>query len=68
MPIIRVDMFGRSESTKRKLVKELTMACVNATGCRASEVTVILTDIPKNNWGEGGELMGEPASEERGRN
>jgi len=68
MPIIRVEMFsGRSEEAKRALVKELTEACTKTIRCKAEQVTVVITDVEKINWGEGGKVAEARISDQRGR-
>ena len=57
MPIIRVEMFpGRSREQKRELVKEITSCFDRTSGGPESAVTVVLSDIEKEDWGSGGEL------------
>ncbi len=57
MPIIRVEMFpGRTRDQKRELVRELTESFVSTCGGPASAVTVVLTDVEKEDWGSAGEL------------
>lgn len=54
MPVVKVDLWeGRTEEEKEKLIKGITRAFVEI-GIRAEWVTVILHDVPKNNWGSGG--------------
>lgn len=57
MPIIRVEMFeGRDAETKQRLVRALTEAMVEITGCSEASVNVILQNVAKEDWGIGGEL------------
>jgi len=57
MPIVRIEMFeGRDAATKQKLVEEMTDSMHRLTGCSKESVNVVITDIPKVNWGLGGEL------------
>lgn len=57
MPIIRVEMFkGRSREQKRELVKELTETYVRVCGGTAQGISIILSDVDKENWGSAGEL------------
>ncbi|MGA1597639.1 MAG: 4-oxalocrotonate tautomerase [bacterium] len=57
MPIIRVEMFsGRSVEQKQELVEALTREMVRITGCSEGSVHVVLEDVPKENWGIGGQL------------
>ncbi|MFT5260510.1 MAG: 4-oxalocrotonate tautomerase [Saprospiraceae bacterium] len=58
MPIIRVEMFtGRSRDQKRELVKELTDTFIRVAGGKPETVTVVITDVEKENWGSGGNLV-----------
>ncbi|WP_420549497.1 tautomerase family protein [Curvivirga sp.] len=57
MPIIRVEMFkGRNREQKRELVKELTETFVRVAGGNKEGVTVLLSDVDKEDWGVRGEL------------
>ncbi|GLQ05336.1 tautomerase family protein [Sneathiella chinensis] len=57
MPIVRVEMFeGRDNETKRELVQALTREMVRVTGCKEASVSIVITDISKDNWGVGGEI------------
>ena len=63
MPVIKVDMWaGRPASTKKKLISELTAAASSALGCPAAAVTVIITEVPKENWGEEGKQASDSVS------
>lgn len=54
MPVIEVKMWeGRDDKLKAKIIKDITDIFVS-TGVPASAVTVLLTEYPKKNWGEGG--------------
>lgn len=60
MPILTVELFkGRSREQKRELVQALTDTYVKVLGGRADAVTIILTDIAKEDWAVGGELMAD---------
>ncbi len=57
MPILRVEMFtGRSREQKRQLVRELTDTFVRIAGGSPEAVTVVISDVEKEDWGSGGEL------------
>ena len=57
MPLLRVEMFeGRTNETKRKLVTELTEATARALNCPEDSVSVMITDVSKDDWGIGGEM------------
>jgi 4-oxalocrotonate tautomerase len=57
MPVVRIEMWaGRSREQKRKMIKEVTEAITSSLGIPKDQVTVILNEIPKDNWGLAGEL------------
>jgi len=54
MPVVKVDMWkGKTEEQKEKLIEGITKAFVKI-GIEAEWVTVILNEVPKNNWGMSG--------------
>jgi len=58
--VFEIDMFsGRTIETKRKLYKDLVVLA-NSVGVVSANVTIILQDVDKENWGIRG---GQPASE-----
>tara|TARA_R110002072_G_scaffold49277_35_gene134083 strand:- start:5483 stop:5677 length:195 start_codon:yes stop_codon:yes gene_type:complete len=60
MPIIRVEMFkGRSRAQKRDLVRELTEGFTRACGGNPEGLYVVITEVEKEDWGAGGELMAD---------
>lgn len=60
MPTVTVQMWeGRSEEQKREMVKAITKAMVETTGTVKEAVQVIIYDVPKVNWGIGGELCSD---------
>ena len=55
MPVVHVYWWsGRSTETKEKVIQGITKAFVE-TGVPAKAVSIIIHDIPKENWGIGGE-------------
>jgi len=57
MPLIQVDMFeGRTVDQKRALVAELTDGFVRACGGTPEQVTIVITDKSKEDWGSKGIL------------
>jgi len=57
MPIIRVEMFkGRDRDKKRALAKELTEAFNRTCGGTPQAVTVVITEVDKENWATAGVL------------
>jgi len=54
MPIIRVEMFKRTEEQKRNLAKELTEAFVNTCGGNKEAIKILIKEVNKNDWASGG--------------
>lgn len=55
MPVVNVSLWkGRDLETKEKIIEGITKVFTDL-GIPADEVTVILNEIPKENWGIGGE-------------
>jgi 4-oxalocrotonate tautomerase len=62
MPIISVVIAeGRSVEKKRKLIRALTDAAVEAFECSPQTVRVILNETPLNHYAVGGVTFGEKA-------
>jgi 4-oxalocrotonate tautomerase len=60
MPIIRVEMFkGRSLDQKRAMAKELTETFIRIAGGKPEGITVIFTDIDKQDWAVAGGLVAD---------
>lgn len=61
MPIVRVEMWsGRSHECKVKLAKAITDVVVKELACPVQAVTVVLEEVPKENWVIGGQACVEP--------
>ena len=59
MPIIKIDLWaGRNDELKEKLISNITKTVCDTLGCPPEAVEVVITDIPKSNWG----IAGVPAS------
>jgi 4-oxalocrotonate tautomerase len=57
MPIVRVEIWNNeSAEFKRKLAQDVTSVVARHIGCPGQAVTVIFTEVPKENWAIGGEL------------
>ena len=55
MPIVIVEMWtGRNEEQKEKLIKGITKA-FEEIGVKPERLNIIIHDVPKSNWGVGGE-------------
>lgn len=62
MPVVIVEMWeGRSEEQKEKLIKGITRA-FEEIGVKAEWLNIIIHDIPKSNWGTGGEQASKLSS------
>jgi 4-oxalocrotonate tautomerase len=60
MPLITVELFeGRSVEQKRQIVAGLTKTICDITGGAPSAVQVMIRDVPKSDWGFGGELCSD---------
>tara|TARA_B100000902_G_scaffold320720_1_gene313425 strand:- start:194 stop:388 length:195 start_codon:yes stop_codon:yes gene_type:complete len=54
MPVIRVEMFKRTQKQKQNLAKELTKAFVKTCGGNIDSIKILITEVDKNNWASGG--------------
>ena len=54
MPVIRVEMFQRTQEQKRNLAKELTEAFVKTCGGNKDAIKILITEVDENNWASGG--------------
>ena len=54
MPVIRVEMFKRTQEQKRNLARELTEAFVNTCGGNKEAIKILITEVDKNDWASGG--------------
>ena len=54
MPVIRVEMFKRTQEQKRNLAKELTDAFVKTCGGSREAIKILITEVDKNDWASGG--------------
>lgn len=55
MPIVLIEMWeGREDSTKEKLIQEVSKVVSEILGAPLEAVEVIIHEVPKTNWGKGG--------------
>ena len=55
MPVVQIGLWtGRSKEVKAVLIENVTKAVCDSIGCPPESVTIVLEDIPKENWGQGG--------------
>ena len=59
MPVIRVEMFKRTQEQKRDLAKELTDAFVRTCGGNKEAIKILITEVDKNNWASGGVITSD---------
>jgi 4-oxalocrotonate tautomerase len=55
MPFAQIHLIeGRTEEQKRAVIEKVTQALVEAVGAPRENVRVLITDVPKENWGIAG--------------
>jgi len=55
MPFAQIHMMeGRTEAQKRAVIEKVTAALVEAVGAPIETVRVLITEVPKTQWGIGG--------------
>lgn len=55
MPFAHIHMMvGRTEEQKRAVIEKVTQALVEAVGAPKETVRVLITEVPKENWGIAG--------------
>lgn len=60
MPILRVETWaGLPKEKKQDFVETLTRETMRILDCPSEAVTVIIDEVPKENWGAAGELCSE---------
>ena len=59
MPVIRVEMFKRTQEQKKNLVRELTDCFVKTCGGNKESIKILITEVDKNNWASGGIITSE---------
>jgi 4-oxalocrotonate tautomerase len=60
MPILRISLWsGKTKEEKAKLVKALTETMVEVTKVPAEAVTIMIEELPKENWATKGVLHSE---------
>jgi len=59
MPIVKIGLWaGRDAELKKKLIENVTKTVCETVKCPPEAVIVVLEDIPKENWGQGGKQGG----------
>ena len=59
MPVIRVEMFKRTQEQKRDLAKELTDAFVRTCGGNKEAIKILITEVDEKNWASGGVITSD---------
>ena len=59
MPVIRVEMFKRTQEQKRDLARELTEAFIKTCGGNKDSIKILITEVDKNNWASGGVITAD---------
>jgi len=55
MPFVEVKLWeGRSAEEKNKLIVAITKAFEDVLDTKPEHLTIVITDVPKENWGSGG--------------
>lgn len=55
MPVVQISWWaGRTEEQKKKVIEEVTKVIAEVLEIRPEAVTILIYDIPKENWGLGG--------------
>ena len=55
MPFAQIHMMeGRTDEQKRAVIEKVTAALVEAVGAPIETVRVLITEVPKTQWGIGG--------------
>jgi len=62
MPVVKIDMWeGRDKAMKRLLIQAVSKTVAETLAIPVDRIHIIITDVPKHNWG----IKGEQASELR---
>ncbi|MEN6430310.1 MAG: 4-oxalocrotonate tautomerase [Coriobacteriales bacterium] len=60
MPIVHIHMFeGRSVDQKRRLVESVTDAIVSSVDAKPDSVHIVIHDMARHDYGDGGVLASE---------
>lgn len=60
MPIVQIELLeGRTTAQKRLLVEKVTQAIMESIGAPADKVTIIIRDMPKENYAKAGKLASD---------
>lgn len=60
MPLLTLKTWeGLTKEQKTTLVEEFTESCCRVLGCPPEAVSVLIEELPKENWGAAGQLCTE---------
>ena len=59
MPIIKVEMFKRTQEQKRDLARELTDAFIRTCGGNKEAIKILITEVDEYNWASGGVITAD---------
>lgn len=60
MPYVSIETFaGKTDQQKKRLIAEVTQAVSSSLGVPKEVVWIVIKDIPKASWGEGGRPCSE---------
>jgi len=52
MPLVNIKMYpGRDKETKKNIIEKVSQTVAETAKCPVEAVTVVIEDIPKENWG-----------------
>lgn len=61
MPIVHLTTWSpQSDDTARELMEALTDTVARVTGAPLDKITVLISEIPRNRWAEGGAIGDDP--------
>lgn len=64
MPVIRIDLLeGRTVEQKRACAEAMTSAFLDTCGGTRESVSVIFTDVSRQDWATAGRLLSDPRPE-----
>jgi len=60
VPFISIETFaGKSDEQKKRLIEEVTRAVTSSLGVPQEAVWIVIKDVPKTAWGQGGRPCSE---------
>lgn len=60
MPIVQIELLeGRTTEQKRAIADKVTKAIMEAINCSADAISIIMRDMPRENYAKGGVLAAD---------